>query len=74
MLDQNGLLRGPNCDMEPEFLDRKSEQIPVDEIPVRHVDNLKATHICTDTRVLQEASLLNNIKSITSLELVLHRR
>ncbi|KAF9137929.1 hypothetical protein BGX30_009768 [Mortierella sp. GBA39] len=71
MLDQNGLLRVPNCDMEPEFLNQKSEQIPVDEILVRHVDNLKATHICTYTRVLQEASLLNNIKSITSFEPVL---
>ncbi|KAH7050442.1 hypothetical protein BKA57DRAFT_528007 [Linnemannia elongata] len=71
MLDQNGLLRVPNCDVEPEFLNRKSEQVPVDEIPARHVENLKAAHLCTDARVLQEASLLNNIKSITSLEPVL---
>ncbi|KAF9338633.1 hypothetical protein BGZ91_008336 [Linnemannia elongata] len=71
MLDQNGLLRVPNCDVEPKFLNRRSEQVPVDEIPARHVENLKAAHLCTDARVLQEASLLNNIKSITSLEPVL---
>ncbi|KAF8933699.1 hypothetical protein BGZ47_010758 [Haplosporangium gracile] len=71
MLDQNGLLGVPNCDTEPEFLSRKSEKVPVAEIPIRHVDNLKATRTCTSARVLQGASLLNNIKSITSLEPVL---
>lgn len=45
MLDQNGLLRVPNCDVEPEFLNRESEHVPVDEIPARHVDNLKAVSL-----------------------------
>lgn len=48
MLDQNGLLRVPNCDVEPEFMNRKSEQVPVDEVPARHVENLKAVS-CTLT-------------------------
>lgn len=45
MLDQNGLLKMPNCDVDPEFLNRKSEDVPVDEISARHVDNLKAVSL-----------------------------
>lgn len=45
MLDQNGLLRESNCDVEPEFLNRKSEHVPVDEIPARHIDSLKAVRL-----------------------------
>ncbi|KAF9153575.1 hypothetical protein BG015_003111 [Linnemannia schmuckeri] len=63
MLDQNGLLRVLNCDTEPEFLSCKNEKVPVTETPIRHVDNPQG--------FLQEAGLLNNIKSITSLEPVL---
>lgn len=42
MLNQNGLLKVPNCDTEPEFLSRKIEKVPMAEIPTRHADNLKA--------------------------------
>ncbi|KAG0295036.1 hypothetical protein BGZ96_012699 [Linnemannia gamsii] len=45
MLDQNGLLKTPNCDTEPELLSRTIEKVPVAEIPIRHTENLKATHI-----------------------------
>ncbi|KAF9131460.1 hypothetical protein BGW39_001773 [Mortierella sp. 14UC] len=71
MLDQNGLLRAANCDTEPEFLSRKTEKVSVDEIPLQHVENLMNAHTCTDARVIQEASLLHSIKTLTSLEPVL---
>ncbi|KAG0372627.1 hypothetical protein BGX24_012801 [Mortierella sp. AD032] len=71
MLDMNGLLGTAKCDAEPEFLSRETDKVPVDKILAQHVQNVMKTRTCTEARVLQEASLLHNIKTITSLEPVL---